>query len=403
MNGVHMGRAARVLAAAALWAAGVIGAAPAARAGSYPAIATPVADLGGYLTAAEREAISAKLVAYREATGIQLAVLLVPSTRGEPIEDYGQAVFDAWGGGSKGRDDGALFILAVDDHRSRLQLGYGLESYLGDGEALLMLDSLRPALRDARYASATHQLIDALWAATADVTPGASIAPGIPRRPWFLALVVLLAGAWGFSWRLRRPRPKSKSGARRERKKSKKQGPPGQLSAAAWLARHRRYEAVALFLAAPTLLALATRAAMSLLIAYPVVWFVFAFIGWWWALAWTTVKIGRWFLYGLDLAVVIAAFWLLSDDGLVRAEDCLGLGVVAFVVCGFFTLFHLPASRGGSSTYGRSTWSSSSSSSSSSGSSWSSSSSSSSSSSYSSSSWSGGGGSSGGGGASSSW
>ena len=239
------GAAALLLAALVL----TLGAAPAARADTYhPTLSQPVTDLGGYLTPAERETVSANLVAYRQATGIQLAVLLVPTTGAEGIEDYAQAVFDLWGGGSKERNDGALFVLAVSDRRSRLQLGYGLEVYLSDGEALLLLDELRPALRDARYADATNQLIEGLWHATADVKPGESIAPSLPRTPWFLWLVLILAAGWGYWWRVRRPTVKSKAARRKARKAGEEVPDRASLDA---LATYRKLEATALFAAVP--------------------------------------------------------------------------------------------------------------------------------------------------------
>src|SRR5690606_9710695 len=114
------------------------------------------ADLAGVLRPQAEEEIARELVQHRDATGVQLAVLIVDTTHGRDIADYAQAVFDRWGGGSKERDDGALFVLAITDRRSRLHLGYGLEPVISDAMAKRMLDELRPLLVARDYENATR-------------------------------------------------------------------------------------------------------------------------------------------------------------------------------------------------------------------------------------------------------
>src|SRR5690606_35557057 len=112
---VVVGGAGMVAAVLALWAAlNVLSANPP----EELQIEHPVTDLAGVLRPQAEEEIARELVQHRDATGVQLAVLIVDTTHGRDIADYAQAVFDRWGGGSKERDDGALFVLAITDRRS---------------------------------------------------------------------------------------------------------------------------------------------------------------------------------------------------------------------------------------------------------------------------------------------
>ena len=84
------------------------------------------------LSAAEAQALDAKLAAWEQKTGNQLAVLIVPTTQPEPIEAYSIRVADAWKIGRKGQDNGALLVVAKNDRKLRIEVGYGLEGVLTD-------------------------------------------------------------------------------------------------------------------------------------------------------------------------------------------------------------------------------------------------------------------------------
>ncbi|HYO69511.1 MAG TPA: TPM domain-containing protein, partial [Archangium sp.] len=100
---------------------------PALLLGSTPVIDRPVVDERGLLSSSEKEDVARELVRLRDETGTQMAMLLVGSTGGEPIEDYAMRTAEAWRGGTAGLDNGLLFVLAVDDRRARLEVGYGME------------------------------------------------------------------------------------------------------------------------------------------------------------------------------------------------------------------------------------------------------------------------------------
>jgi uncharacterized protein len=107
-----------------------------------PALRAPVTDLTGTLTPDQAAALEAKLRAFEQAKGSQVAVLIVPTTQPEAIEQYAIRVADAWKLGRKGIDDGAMLIVAKDDRKLRIEVGYGLEGALPDATANRIIDEV---------------------------------------------------------------------------------------------------------------------------------------------------------------------------------------------------------------------------------------------------------------------
>lgn len=100
-----------------------------------PALSARVTDLTATLTPQQRSALEQKLATFEARKGSQVAVLIVPTTQPETIEQYSIRVAEAWKLGRKGVDDGVLLLLARDDHRLRIEVGYGLEGALPDATA----------------------------------------------------------------------------------------------------------------------------------------------------------------------------------------------------------------------------------------------------------------------------
>jgi uncharacterized protein len=97
--------------------------------------ATPpdyVVDLAGVVDAGAETRLNGYLRDLEQKTGAQFIVLTVRSTDGTPIEDYAVSVFERWKLGKKGRDDGVLLVVAVDDRKAKFEVGYGLEGTLTD-------------------------------------------------------------------------------------------------------------------------------------------------------------------------------------------------------------------------------------------------------------------------------
>jgi uncharacterized protein len=105
-----------------------------------PALTSPVTDLTGTLSADQRAALDAKLRSFEQQKGSQVAVLIVPTTQPEEIEQYGIRVADAWKLGRKGVDDGAILIVALNDRKLRIEVGRGLEGALPDAIANRIID-----------------------------------------------------------------------------------------------------------------------------------------------------------------------------------------------------------------------------------------------------------------------
>jgi uncharacterized protein len=113
----------------------LLGAALASADVAVPPLAARVTDLTGTLSGGAVARIEAKLAAFEAKKGSQIAVLIVPSTQPEEIEQYGIRVAEAWKLGRKGVDDGAILIVAKNDRRVRIEVGYGLEGALPDAIA----------------------------------------------------------------------------------------------------------------------------------------------------------------------------------------------------------------------------------------------------------------------------
>lgn len=102
---------------------------------AVPPLEARVTDLTGSLTAQQRETLERELAAFEARKGAQIAVLLVPTTEPETIEQYGIRVAESWKLGREGIDDGALLLVAMKDRELRVEVGYGLEGVIPDAVA----------------------------------------------------------------------------------------------------------------------------------------------------------------------------------------------------------------------------------------------------------------------------
>ena len=107
---------------------------------AVPPLKTRVTDLTATLTAEQSAALEAKLAAFEQRKGSQIAVLLVPTTEPETIEQYSIRVTDQWKIGRKGVGDGVLLLIAKNDRRMRIEAGRGLEGALPDAIGKRIID-----------------------------------------------------------------------------------------------------------------------------------------------------------------------------------------------------------------------------------------------------------------------
>ncbi|MES2857808.1 MAG: YgcG family protein [Pseudomonadota bacterium] len=131
---------------------------------AIPAFASPVVDTTGTLDAATRQQLEQQAVTLQQRKGSQLQVLMVPSTAPESIEQYAVRAFEQFKLGRQGVDDGLLLVVAKDDRRVRIEVGYGLEGAIPDITAgRVIQEYLVPKFRQDDYAGgivdATAQLV----------------------------------------------------------------------------------------------------------------------------------------------------------------------------------------------------------------------------------------------------
>ena len=125
-----------------------------------PALGTRrVVDEAGVLTQSEIDSLTAQIDAYEAASKGQMAVFIIQSLHGDAIEDFSLAVAEKWQIGWRGEDNGVLLLLAMDDHESRLEIGYGLEGVINDARAGDILRDMAPYMRKAQYEKAVSFVI----------------------------------------------------------------------------------------------------------------------------------------------------------------------------------------------------------------------------------------------------
>jgi len=123
----------------------------------FPNYTGHVNDFANVLDQQTKEKLELWLTNFENMTGTQIAVVTVTSLEGRPIEEYANELYRAWGIGAKTgehKDKGALLLVAIQDRRTRLEVGYGLEGDLPDGLAGEIIRRMRPELQQAKYSEA---------------------------------------------------------------------------------------------------------------------------------------------------------------------------------------------------------------------------------------------------------
>jgi uncharacterized protein len=158
-----LGRGLVAMLALGLLAPLAVGAADAPKDGlvPVPALTSAVTDQTGTLSASERQALESKLRDWEARTTNQLAVLIVPTTAPEPIEQYTLRVAEAWKIGQKGKDNGAILLVAKNDKRIRIEVGYGLEGVLTDiTSRRIIAENIAPEVSKGNFAAGINAGVD---------------------------------------------------------------------------------------------------------------------------------------------------------------------------------------------------------------------------------------------------
>ena len=163
-----------------------------------PALQSHVNDYAGVL-AARGPAIDAKLKAFEAQTGHQVFVLTVDSSGGyASIEAYAVAVFEQWQPGRKGKDDGALLVVATGDKKVRIETGYGLEDRLTDlASARIVREVITPRFKQGDIEAGVADGVDAMLAVIADQPASATFAKVEEKKISGAAKWIVL-GLFGF-------------------------------------------------------------------------------------------------------------------------------------------------------------------------------------------------------------
>lgn len=185
----------------------------------FPALEGRVVDQAQLLSPDAEAALTTRLEALERDTTDQLVVVTVPDLQGYEIEDYGYQLGRAWGVGQAGKNNGVLLLVAPNERKVRIEVGYGLEPILTDAlSALIIHDRILPPFREGFYERGITQGVEAidqqlrLDPAEAQARAAAAVRPRseVPVGPVILILVVFvmiaLSVVGGLSGRGRRRR-----------------------------------------------------------------------------------------------------------------------------------------------------------------------------------------------------
>jgi len=128
-----------------------------------PYLTGRVTDYAQILSDETRKAITELLKAHEDKTTNQIVVLTVPSLHGEGIEEYAAAAFNEWKLGQKGKDNGILIVVAPNDRRMRIEVGYGLEGTMPDGVAgSIIRNVMTPYFKNNDYNKGVEEGVKAI-------------------------------------------------------------------------------------------------------------------------------------------------------------------------------------------------------------------------------------------------
>jgi uncharacterized protein len=180
-------------------------------AAEIPKLQSRVTDLAGVLTPEEAASLETKLKDLETTDSTQVAVLIISSLEGDSLEDFSVRTATQWKLGQKGRDNGALLLVALQERKVRIEVGYGLEPTLTDAAShLIIQNEIIPRFRQGNYGAGIDAGVNAIIQVvrgTYQATPAErSPASGRSRGSMFNFIIILLmpllwilsfTGKWG--------------------------------------------------------------------------------------------------------------------------------------------------------------------------------------------------------------
>jgi len=145
-----------------------------------PQLKARVTDQTGTLTAEQQAGLERQLLAFEQRKGAQVALLIVPTTQPETIEQYSIRVVEAWKLGRDKPDDGVLLLVALKDRTLRIEVGYGLEGVLTDATSRrIIAETITPQFRQGDYAGGVSAGLQQILS----VVDGEALPPPPERSP----------------------------------------------------------------------------------------------------------------------------------------------------------------------------------------------------------------------------
>jgi uncharacterized protein len=164
-----------------------------------------VSDLAGVIDPEAKSELEQFLSQLKEKTNAEVAVVTIPSLEGDSVERLANELFTRWGIGVKGKDNGVLILLAMQERKVRIEVGYGLEGILPDGLCgQIIREQMAPSFKQADYSMGILQGVSAVAGIIAknagvtlirpDAIPAVDFNPTSQneRSPWAILLVILI-------------------------------------------------------------------------------------------------------------------------------------------------------------------------------------------------------------------
>jgi uncharacterized protein len=169
----------------------------------YPPLTGRVVDDAGVLDASTKGDLTDMLAAHERASGQQIVVVTLPSLQGYTIEDFGYQLGRYWGIGQKGVNNGALLIVAPNEHKVRIEVGYGLEGTLTDAASRTIIENdILPNFKrgdfDAGVMAGTKSILNVLGGNSPDTGEPASTTAAVPYQPPQAVHIAIILGFFLF-------------------------------------------------------------------------------------------------------------------------------------------------------------------------------------------------------------
>jgi len=183
---------------------------------TFPALTGRIVDQANVISAETRSALEPKLAGLEAKSGIQLVVATVNSLEGQEIEPYANELFRTWKLGEKAKNNGVLLLVAPNEKRVRIEVGYGLEGTLTDAlTKVIITNAIAPRFKTGDFSGGISRGVDDIitvlttdsseWEKRPSLRLDSQPAPTKDPFNWLIALIVvvviiLLIVSPGFRW-----------------------------------------------------------------------------------------------------------------------------------------------------------------------------------------------------------